>query len=147
MRDVFGLPSFRGIQLQVIQSVTSGEDCLVVMPTGSGKSLCFQLPAVALGGQTIVVSPLIALMKDQVDALRARGVRATYINSALTPKEVDTRIAALQSEDWQLVYVAPERFNPAFIEQLRGLNVKLLVIDEAHCVSKWGTISDHRIAI
>src|SRR5215203_3809719 len=110
LRKHFGFDDFREGQREVIGSILEGKDAVVVMPTGSGKSLCYQLPAMMLGGATLVVSPLIALMKDQVDALRARGLPATFINSSIDPSEQRERIAALRRGEFKLVYVAPERF-------------------------------------
>jgi ATP-dependent DNA helicase RecQ len=135
----FGLDSFRPGQRDVINAVIGGEDCLCVMPTGGGKSLCYQLPAVAMGGLTLVVSPLIALMKDQVDALLARGIRATLINSTLAPQEQFARLDAMREGAYDLVYVVPERFrSPRFIDAVRAIGLNRLAIDEAHCISEWG---------
>jgi ATP-dependent DNA helicase RecQ len=109
------------------------------MPTGGGKSLCYQLPALVRPGLAVVVSPLIALMKDQVDALEALGVRAAYINSSLTPPDVRARQAAISRGDIKILYVAPERLMmPAFLGWLKGQRVGLFAIDEAHCISEWG---------
>jgi ATP-dependent DNA helicase RecQ len=138
LKATFGHVSFRDGQEEVVRAVASGEDSLVVMPTGAGKSLCYQLPALAIEGVTLVVSPLIALMKDQVDGLLAREVAATCINSSVTPAERRERIQGLVQGRWKLVYVAPERFTPGFLEQIRGAPIGLLAIDEAHCVSEWG---------
>lgn len=134
----FGFSEFRPGQRAVMDHVVSGNDALVVMPTGHGKSLCYQLPALALGGTTIVVSPLIALMKDQVDALRAKGIEATLINSSLSWEERRERTDAMIAGQYRLVYVAPERFNDRFMAALKRTNVTLLAIDEAHCISQWG---------
>lgn len=135
----FGLSSFRPGQEDVIRTVLSGKNCLVVMPTGGGKSLCYQLPAVVQSGVTLVVSPLIALMQDQVQQLDALGLRATCINSSLTPSEQQQRIAEMQQGAFDLVYVAAERFrSPRFREALESIKLDLLAIDEAHCISQWG---------
>ena len=134
----FGHARFRPGQATVIDHVMSGKPALVVMPTGHGKSLCYQLPAVALGGTTLVVSPLIALMKDQVDSLNAKGIAATAINSTLSSEERDARIQGMVAGDYQLVYVAPERFSPRFMSLLKRTDIRLLAIDEAHCISQWG---------
>jgi ATP-dependent DNA helicase RecQ len=134
----FGFPDFRPGQREIVEHVAGGEDALVVMPTGAGKSLCYQVPALARGGLTIVVSPLIALMKDQVDALNERGIRATYLNSSLTAAEHEARRVGLRAGQFELLYVAPERFTPAFLLYLKSLDVRLLAVDEAHCVSQWG---------
>jgi ATP-dependent DNA helicase RecQ len=134
----FGHPSFRPGQRAVMEHVCAGKPGLVVMPTGHGKSLCYQLPALARGGTTLVVSPLIALMKDQVDALVAKGIAATEINSTLSWEERKHRTAAMIRGEYRLVYVAPERFNDAFLADLSRTDVRLLAIDEAHCISQWG---------
>ena len=135
----FGFRIFLEGQESVIQSVLNGDDTLVVLPTGGGKSLCYQLPAMILDGLTVVVSPLIALMKDQVDSLNAKGMPATFINSSLTDTALDTRIAQMIRGEYRLVYIAPERFKSArFIDALAPLSVALFAIDEAHCISQWG---------
>jgi len=138
LRDRFDHPDFRPGQREICAHLCDGDDALVVMPTGAGKSLCYQLPALALGGTTLVVSPLIALMKDQVDGLRARGIRATFINSSLSLSERQERMAALHRGEWELVYVAPERFTPRFMQKLQSVDIRLLAVDEAHCLSQWG---------
>jgi len=138
LRQRFGHATFRAGQRPVVDHIVSGEDALVVMPTGAGKSLCYQLPALALGGTTLVVSPLLALMKDQVDGLVAAGVNATFINSTLTADERRARIRSMQDGAYELVYVAPERFTPRFLGQLQRAPIRLLAIDEAHCLSQWG---------
>jgi ATP-dependent DNA helicase RecQ len=135
----FGLASFRTGQREVIATVLAGQDCLCIMPTGGGKSLCYQLPAVARPGLTLVVSPLIALMKDQVDALQDLGIAATFINSSLAPAETYARMDAMAAGLYNLVYVAPERLRSSlFVEKLRQVKLNLLAIDEAHCISQWG---------
>ncbi|MEW5740185.1 MAG: ATP-dependent DNA helicase RecQ [Myxococcota bacterium] len=135
----FGLETFRPGQREVIESVLSGRNTVVVMPTGAGKSLCYQLPALLLDGVTVVVSPLIALMQDQVDALTARGLSATFINSTLSDAERADRQRRLRAGEYKLVYVAPERFkSEAFQSALAEARVALYAIDEAHCISQWG---------
>ncbi len=135
----FGLSEFRPGQAEVIDSVLSGRNTVVVMPTGAGKSLCYQLPAVLLSGVTVVVSPLIALMKDQVEQLAARGIAATFINSSLTDLERAERMRRLRARAYRLVYVAPERFRSvSFLEAVGEAGVELLAVDEAHCISQWG---------
>ncbi len=139
LHHYFGFPGFRPGQDRIVESVLAGRDTLAIMPTGGGKSLCYQLPALLREGVTVVVSPLIALMKDQVDALEKRGIAATVINSSLTPSEQGQRLAALASGHYKLVYVAPERFRDRrFISSLAAIKVAFLAIDEAHCVSLWG---------
>ena len=139
LQQHFGFAEFREGQREVIDTILAGRDAMVVMPTGSGKSLCYQLPAMMLDGATLVVSPLIALMKDQVDALQARGLPATFINSAIPESEQRTRIESLRRGEFKLVYVAPERFrSPRFNAALRSVNISLFAVDEAHCVSTWG---------
>jgi ATP-dependent DNA helicase RecQ len=139
LRKHFGFDGFRAGQSEVISAILEGKDAVVVMPTGSGKSLCYQLPAMMLSGATLVVSPLIALMKDQVDALRARSLPATFINSSITPAEQHERINALRRGDYKLVYVAPERFRSGrFVEALQQAGISLFAVDEAHCISTWG---------
>jgi ATP-dependent DNA helicase RecQ len=135
----WGFPDFRGGQARAIRAVLEGRDALTIMPTGGGKSLCYQVPALVLPGVTIVVSPLISLMKDQVDTLERVGLPATFINSSLSQGEMAERLDAVERGETKLVYVAPERFDsPAFLERASRLNVSLLAVDEAHCVSQWG---------
>jgi ATP-dependent DNA helicase RecQ len=139
LKRYFGFDSFRAGQEEIVSQIAAGHDALVVMPTGGGKSLCYQLPAMLLPGATLVVSPLIALMKDQVDALHAKGIDAETLNSSLNPEEQDERIEGLREGRFKLLYVAPERFGQRrFVEALRRANVSLVAVDEAHCVSQWG---------
>jgi ATP-dependent DNA helicase RecQ len=139
LRQHFGFEDFREGQREVIGSILEGKDAVVVMPTGSGKSLCYQLPAMILDGVTLVVSPLIALMKDQVDALRARGLPATFINSSISEPEQRARIDALRHREHKLVYIAPERFRSSrFNTALQQIPISLFAVDEAHCISTWG---------
>jgi ATP-dependent DNA helicase RecQ len=139
LQRYFGFGQFRPGQEEIVRTVASGRDSLVVMPMGGGKSLCYQLPAMLLPGATLVVSPLIALMKDQVDGLKARGISADTINSSLSQAEQDERIRDLAQGRLKLLYVAPERFGQRrFVEALRAAEVSLVAVDEAHCVSQWG---------
>ena len=139
LRKHFGFTDFRAGQREVIAAVLAGHDTVVVMPTGGGKSLCYQLPALLKPGATVVVSPLIALMKDQVDALQARNLPATFINSTLDFEEQKARINGIRRGAFKLVYVAPERFRSAnFVDALQTSDISLFAVDEAHCVSTWG---------
>ncbi|GAB4273960.1 MAG: DNA helicase RecQ [Deferrisomatales bacterium] len=139
LRAVFGYPSFRGHQEEIVCHVAGGGDALVLMPTGGGKSLCYQLPALLRPGVGVVISPLIALMKDQVDALRQAGVRAAFVNSSLAPAEIREAEARLAAGELDLVYVAPERLlTERFLQLLARIPLALFAIDEAHCVSQWG---------
>jgi ATP-dependent DNA helicase RecQ len=135
----FGLAGFREHQRAVVEAVFHGHNVLCIMPTGGGKSLCYQLPALMREGTALVVSPLIALMKDQVDALEARGIPATLINSSIGAREQGERIRAMAAGEYKIVYVAPERFRHAyFTDQLREVALSFVAVDEAHCVSQWG---------
>jgi len=139
LKSTFGYATFRPLQREIIEANLVGEDVFALLPTGGGKSLCFQLPALARDGLTVVVSPLIALMKDQVDALQASGVAATFLNSTLSAEESRTRLRGLHRGQYKLLYVAPERLMLAgWVENLKTWNVSCIAIDEAHCVSEWG---------
>lgn len=139
LRQVFGYQQFRAGQSDIIATITAGRDCLVVMPTGGGKSLCYQIPALMLPGLTVVISPLISLMKDQVDQLRLLGVEAGYLNSAQTPQQQQQVIEGCHNNRIRMLYVAPERLRMgSFLQQLQRWQPSLLAVDEAHCISQWG---------
>src|ERR1043165_6455295 len=139
LRERFGFAEFRPAQQQVIEGVRAGHNVLAVMPTGSGKSLCYQLPALALPGLTLIVSPLIALMKDQVDQLNRLGLPATLINSTISREQQRSRLEQAITGRIKLLYIAPERFqNDEFRTGLARTKVSLFAVDEAHCISLWG---------
>jgi ATP-dependent DNA helicase RecQ len=139
LKQTFGYDRFRPLQAEIIDTVLAGEDCLVLMPTGGGKSVCFQVPALVKDGLAVVISPLIALMKDQVEALRGSGVRAAFLNSTLTAREQESVLWMAKLGELKLLYVAPERlFSGGTMEFLKKLNVSLFAIDESHCISAWG---------
>ncbi|MBM7095012.1 DNA helicase RecQ [Bacillus sp. H-16] len=139
LHEYFGYTSFRPGQKQIIEQVFSGTPTMGIMPTGGGKSICYQVPSLLLPGLTLVISPLISLMKDQVDELHEVQISSSYINSSLTYEETEERIADIRAGHTKLLYVAPERFEvPSFVNMLKGLNVSLIAVDEAHCVSQWG---------
>jgi ATP-dependent DNA helicase RecQ len=139
LKQYFGYDNFRPLQEEIINHIVDQNDCFVLMPTGGGKSLCYQLPALKLPGLTLVVSPLIALMKDQVDALRACGIMAAYINSTLTAAEISDICSQARHNQLKILYVAPERFGLRdFQGFLQTLNISLIAVDEAHCISEWG---------
>jgi ATP-dependent DNA helicase RecQ len=139
LKQYFGFTSFRPLQEEIIRDSLAGKDVFALLPTGGGKSLCFQLPAMAQPGLTVVVSPLIALMKDQVDAMQAGGIPATFLNSSLAQNESRARLRGLHNGEFRLLYVAPERLMlSGFLSDLQRWNVRLLAVDEAHCISEWG---------
>ena len=139
LKKIFGFNQFRGIQQKVIDHILNRKNALVIMPTGSGKSLLYQVPALLLEDLTVVISPLIALMKDQVDTLRKKNIDAVYINSSLGKKDRENRYKGLKQGKYKLLYVTPERFRKKdFIDVLRDRKISLLAVDEAHCISEWG---------
>lgn len=139
LKQYFGFATFRPLQEEIIRDALAGKDVFALLPTGGGKSLCFQLPALVRPGITVVVSPLIALMKDQVDALQASGVAATFLNSSLSPGESRVRIHGLHNGEYRLLYVAPERLVlSGFLNDLQRWRPNLIAVDEAHCISEWG---------
>ncbi|MFN2377530.1 MAG: DNA helicase RecQ [Candidatus Binatia bacterium] len=139
LKEVFGYDTFRPLQEDIVRATLGGRDVLALLPTGGGKSLCYQLPALLRPGLTVVISPLIALMKDQVDSMTATGVAATFLNSTLDEQEARARLRGLYNGDYRLLYLAPERlFAGAFVERLKEWNVAAVAVDEAHCISEWG---------
>lgn len=139
LKKYYGYSSFRGGQEKVIESILSGRDTFAIMPTGAGKSICYQIPAMMLQGITIVISPLISLMKDQVDSLEEIGIPASYINSSLTTREVFERVQAAKKGDIKILYIAPERLeSQGFSDIFNELEISMIAVDEAHCVSQWG---------
>ena len=139
LKKHFGYDAFRPLQEEIIQSVLSNHDTLAILPTGGGKSICFQIPALALEGLCLVVSPLIALMKDQEEQLREKGIRSAALVSGMTKREVDIVIGNCIHGDYRFLYVSPERLSSeTFIMQLSNMPVRMIAIDEAHCISQWG---------
>ena len=136
LREYFGYHSFRTGQEEIINSILANRDVLAIMPTGAGKSVCYQVPALALDGITIVVSPLISLMQDQVRSLIEMGIRGAYLNSSLTPRQIALATERAKSGMYKIIYVAPERLlTKNFIDFAKNANISLLAIDEAHCLS------------
>src|ERR1700736_275621 len=139
LKKHFGYDAFRPLQEEIIRDALAGRDVFALMPTGGGKSLCFQLPALLRDGLTIVVSPLISLMKDQVDALQTSGIAATFLNSTLDRQEAVERLRGLNHGEYRMLYVAPERLMlDTFLERALNWNITQIAIDEAHCISEWG---------
>ncbi|QGQ47021.1 DNA helicase RecQ [Metabacillus sediminilitoris] len=139
LNEYFGYSSFRKGQEEIIDNVLNGNDTLAIMPTGGGKSICYQIPALLMDGITIVISPLISLMKDQVDALTSVGISSTYINSSLSATELNERLTAVRAGVYKIIYIAPERLDSqVFHSFLLSMNVSMVAVDEAHCISQWG---------
>lgn len=139
LQRVFGYSAFRGGQEALIDAQLSGRDAFGIMPTGGGKSLCYQIPALLLDGVTLVISPLISLMRDQVMALKNAGVAAAYINSSLTPNQIRLVYRNIRTGMYKIIYVAPERLlTDGFLEAIQTRKVSLVTVDEAHCISQWG---------
>ena len=139
LKKHFGFDAFRPLQKEIIERVLIGKDSVVLMPTGGGKSLCFQLPALMMDGVAIVISPLISLMKDQVDSLSANGIAADFINSSLTPLQIAEVMNRASSRELKIIYIAPERLSvPGFEDFLHTIKINVIAIDEAHCISQWG---------
>ena len=139
LQQFFGYSSFRKGQQEIIDAILDGKDILAVMPTGAGKSICYQVPALLLPGITIVVSPLISLMQDQVKALAEAGVRAAYINSSLTESQIATAFRLAKQGAFKVIYIAPERLETSrFLEFAMIADISMVTVDEAHCISQWG---------
>ena len=139
LKRYFGYDSFRPGQADIVDALLAGQDVLAVMPTGAGKSLCYQIPALLLPGVTLVVSPLISLMQDQVKALSTAGVPAAFINSTLTERQIALALQRAAEGSYKIIYVAPERLETAvFRDFAAGAEISMVTVDEAHCISQWG---------
>ena len=139
LKKYYGYDYFRPGQLNIILNILEGRDTFCIMPTGAGKSICYQIPAILLNGITIVISPLISLMKDQVDNLLENGIESAYINSSISSSEIEEILRGASIGEYKLIYIAPERLESRrFINSLKDLNIVQVTIDEAHCVSEWG---------
>ena len=139
LQKYYGYKSFRKGQEEIINTILNGEDVLAIMPTGGGKSLCYQVPALCMDGLTIVISPLISLMKDQVDSLTSMGIDASYINSSLSSEDYNQILENITNDKYKIIYVAPERLESTeFLNIIQNKNIAQIAIDEAHCISQWG---------
>ena len=139
LKRYFGYSTFRPLQKEIVSSILEGRDTFALLPTGAGKSICFQLPALLLPGITIVVSPLIALMQDQVENLIKKGISATLISSTLSTDEAEGRLELIKLHKYKVIYVAPERLvNKKFLRVCKSIDISLVVVDEAHCIDMWG---------
>ena len=139
LKEFWGYPAFRPLQKEIVTASADGSDVLALLPTGGGKSICFQVPGIMRGGLTIVISPLISLMKDQVEELVKRNIKASAIYSGLSPKEIDIILDNCIYGDIKFLYVSPERLKTQiFSERVKRMNVSLIAVDEAHCISLWG---------
>ena len=139
LKRYFGYDSFRPGQEEIVNAILTGRDALAVMPTGAGKSLCYQVPALLLPGITLVISPLISLMQDQVKALNNAGIRAAFINSSLSEAQIDKALTLAAEGSYKLLYVAPERLeSSAFRSFAAAAELSMVTVDEAHCISQWG---------
>ena len=139
LKTYFGYDSFRKGQEEIINAVLAGKDAIAIMPTGAGKSLCYQVPALLFEGITLVISPLISLMQDQVKSLNEAGIHAAFINSSLTEAQISKALALAAKGTYQIVYAAPERLESAwFMQFARQVKISMVTVDEAHCISQWG---------
>ncbi len=140
LQKFYGYDDFRKGQQKVVESLLNKQDTVAIMPTGAGKSICFQIPALLFEGVTLVVSPLISLMKDQVDSLREQGIPAVYINSSVSKLQLTKNLQDISAGFYKIIYIAPERLVPEYLpESFKSLNISMIAIDEAHCLSQWVT--------